>query len=157
MSGQKVLISNVNAGKWFRFFQVLDCSAAVQGKVKLAPPRSEGYCSGRRLYVPRLLCRGHLRTSAFLRRFSHFEPLAGSRTSMCQRVDVLPLMWYNVLVEVRVEISGAPLLFAKTRAALFISTKNAEFAFLMLDFAENLQNGRVDFNFRLNCGQFFNS
>ena len=36
-----------HAGEWFRFFQVLDCSATVQGKVKLAPPRSEGYCSGR--------------------------------------------------------------------------------------------------------------
>lgn len=74
---------------------------------------------------------------------------------MCQRVDFLPSMWYNVLVEVRVEISGAPLLFAKTRAALFISTKNAEFAFLMHDFAENSQNGRVNFNFRLILRRFF--
>jgi len=64
-------------------------------------------------------------------------------------------MWYNVLVEVRVEISGAPLLFAKTRAALFISTKNAEFAFLMRDFAENSQNGRVNFNFWLILRRFF--
>lgn len=104
-----------------------------------------GTSPNERIFAPVLLLR------------SRFEPLAGSRTSMCQWVDFLPSMWYNVLVEVRVEISGAPLLFAKTRAALFISTKNAEFAFLMLDFAENLQNGRVDFNFRLNCGQFFNS
>jgi len=109
------------------------------------PSFMSGTSPNERIFAPVLLLR------------SRFEPLAGSRTSMCQWVDFLPSMWYNVLVEVRVEISGAPLLFAKTRAALFISTKNAEFAFLMLDFAENLQNGRVDFNFRLNCGQFFNS
>lgn len=64
-------------------------------------------------------------------------------------------MWYNVLVEVRVEISGAPLLFAKTRAALFISTKNAEFAFLMLDFAENSQIFRVNFKFLSKSKLFF--
>ena len=68
---------------------VLDCPAAVQGKVKLTPPRSEGYCSGRRLYVPVFyvgniseraqFCAGSLASLLLraARRFSDFDVSAG--------------------------------------------------------------------------------
>jgi len=137
-----------HVGKWFRFFQVLDCSAAVRAARVLriwaagVPVFYVGDISERTDF-----CGGSLTSSR--------SQVLGLRCA--SGLTFSPSMWYNILVEVRVEISGAPLLFAKTRAALFISTKNAEFAFLMHDFAENLQNGRVNFNFRLNCGQFFNS